>query len=85
MYFNEKDATGWPSINGNQVVISSKVCSSEVMDYHITIRREFQSAEELLKAANWAEINCVGPWLIGCVSSGFIRNEDAIYFKLKWA
>ena len=85
MYYAKKSTDGWPEINGNQVIVTSKNCSSEIMNYRITIRREFYTPEELIAAAEWAEMCCIGPWLIGCVSSGFTRKEDATHFKLTWS
>lgn len=85
MYYEHLDEDGWPTIGPNQVIAESEHCSNEVMSYNRSIRREFHDPEEMIAAGEWAEMCCTGPWVIGCVSSGFMRKEDLMHFKLVWA
>ena len=84
MHYSHLDEEGWPICNGNQVVVPRENCSPEVMHYKYSVRKEFSRPEDLLAAGEWANRCCTGPWVIGCIASGFMTKEDAMHFKLTW-
>lgn len=84
MYCEFIDEEGWPLLGENNVYVDSPRASNEIMNYMYRINKIFTSSKEMDLVASWADENCIGPWLIGCFTSGFTRKEDALLFKLIW-
>lgn len=84
MYYDSKDASGYPLINNSIIILSDQTGQTEVCFYKYTFTRRFVSGEEIIDAAEWAEENCSGNWLIGINISGFQNKNDAVYFRLRW-
>ena len=86
MYY-ELNQAGDYYIREFYVIISKEKNPVNVDDkfYCCTVEKEFDFNEEQYNTAVWCEENCIDEWLVGCITSAFKDEKDAMAFKLRWA
>lgn len=86
MYFDEykSKVNRWPTINGRYVITRNIESNSDCFTYNYCVTRDFSSPKEIIEAAEFADENFQGNWLIGIDTSGFEMEEDAMVFKLRF-
>ncbi len=87
MYYEYIDDTDYPVCREKgrkwYIILKDKSLPHHVYGYSFQFDVLLNS-EEMFKAAEWCDENLKKDYLVGSNTSGFVDEEDAVAFKLRW-